>query len=208
MQGITSYAGGAIIGRVRISLPTTLLVSSKGITVKAFSMGAYHFYCYAVTSVEAIGNSKIAIHHTLPDYPERILFISSNAKQKVRAIKSFLPHLYSQTQLSIPPPRKGWPVRWQFILLFLIWWNGTHLIAFQYPSLNEPIPLPFILVFSTFIGSILLLNSSKLQPLLIPSNRRIGEVKPVLILISYVTGLLSLVMVLGLTVQKIQGLLH
>ncbi|MBE7384933.1 MAG: hypothetical protein F6J95_026410 [Leptolyngbya sp. SIO1E4] len=203
MQDFVRFSGGAIIGRLRISLPTTLLANSQGITLDFF-LGKYIFYSDVITSIEVKGTSKIAIHHTMHQYPERIIFISSNSERKARQIRRLLPHLYTQKNPAISSPRKGWPVRWQFVSFSLAWWNSPFLIASQYPEINETFPLSVITSILTFVGTLLVMRFPSLQYFVVTPGRHIGEVKHVIILVSFLTGIISLSMVIGFIAQVIQ----
>lgn len=205
MQKSLRFSGGAIIGRIRVSTPIDLFFNSEEITLSGFPIGTYNFHQSQVISIDTKGNSRIVIHHNEPHYPERIIFITSCAQEKVKQIHSagFYPSLEPHSTKYLR--RRGWPIRWQFILFALIWWNGLLFLSYKYPKLNTFIPLPIMATLSIFTGCTLILSSSRLQNFILESGRDIGEIRLILILGSCLTGLLSLVMMLTLLLNRLQG---
>lgn len=202
MQDHEYFSGGVVIGRLRISFPTSLQVNSQSIALSFFWI-RYTFPKHSIIAIEVKGHSKIVIHHTVHQYPERILFLTSNAKAKAQKIRWFLPNLPAKTNSNFSK-RKGWPVRWQFILIYLIWWNSPLLVAHQFSELKE-FPFSLVVVMSTFIGSLLVGKLPVLTFLIVAPGRHYGEIKHVVNLVSFLTGIISLAMVAGLIWQGIHS---
>ena len=195
MHSTVEFSGGAIIGSIRISFPSaTLIVDHKMITLRVFLLETYKFPNKLVTSIEKLGYARIAIHHVIPDYPVKIIFILDDASNIIQAIQEtgFSPSCPIRGDIHVL--RGGLPIHWQIIPIIFLWWNCLLLLGIRYPEMI--VPFPVIALLGILSGCILILKSSKVQEVVLKPGRSIGEIKSLVILIALLDIFFLIVMLL------------
>ena len=163
-----------------------LMASAEQLCVRSM-VGTYRFSPDEVVELEADGWSDVRIVHTNPDYPRKMIFSTwDRSKNLIGRIKEagFLP---SGTSASIPQ-RNGIPVRWSFIIVVTIILYALPMadrVRDARPGLREFLDLGLL-----FAGAMILPWSSRLQFLVLKPRRLVGEIRPMLILMRTISGLL------------------
>jgi hypothetical protein len=93
------------------------------------------------------------------------------------------------------PVRRGIPVRWSAIIVTIILWNALFMLPFAGRSRAASVPnwlvlAPLVAVFGLSIG---ILVSQKLQHLILKPGRSVGEIRPFLLLLACIAGMLIIV---------------
>jgi hypothetical protein len=191
-----SAVGGARIGWVNASWPFARLTASANHLKLTGLIGTYEFLPKDVVSLERYGSiplfySGIRIVHNRRDYPSKIIFWCFNRPEtlidRVRSV-GFSPIAPASSEAV----RRGFPIRWTVILLFLLLWDGPFL--FYRPS---PHTVPGLLILAELSLTFLLCwgvrTSAQLQRLVLRQGHTVTEIKSLLLLIQMVTGILTLV---------------
>jgi hypothetical protein len=191
-----STIGGASIGWVSATWPLAKLAVSPSLLKLSGVLGSYEFAPSDVVSLEVSGSipllsSSIRIVHTRPDYPWRVLFFGGERPEKLIAkirAAGFVPA--ASAALAV---RSGkFPVRWSAILFLIILWNGLFFADQQLPGAgpHNPGPLAFLALALAFAISWTASRSSCVQSLLMRDGESVGRIKPFLLLVQVVSGLL------------------
>lgn len=201
--------GGARIGWVNYSWPlASLSVDSSSLTIATtmfglLEMGRYRFSPDQVIRIEryrsipVIGEG-IRIHHTVTDYPEKIVFWcrpSSVISGIASAGFSATPGGIASDSIS---PSRGFPLRiWPVALVIIVW---NLLLGYEFlarPRLAAfPGPCTVAALALAFCTSVAVLRFPALQKVFLRPGRSIGEVRPMFLLIAIVTGIMALVFTL------------
>ena len=190
-----SLRGGAWIGGVSATWPlASMQVEPGALTVSAF--GEYTFTPSEVDAIEPIGSlpilsTGIRIHHTKPNYPERIIFYSGGRRES-------LLHAVRAAGFRVGQPtfqhERGSPVKISAIVVFVLIWNA--LVWFGRDSSGKG----FLLALAfAFVVSTLLPYSSRLQNLIMQDGRDVGEIRNALRLFQLITGIGLVLMIGGVT---------
>lgn len=201
-----STRGGAKIGWVNHSWPlASLSVDASGLTIATtmfglFGTGRYHFAPSQVTRIERYGyipilGEGIRVHHTVRDYPEKIVFWCRPASVLGGIISTGFPVGTSGGTPGISEPKRGFPLRiWPLAVLILLWnlLIGYEMLLQPSPRMT-PGPLSLAALILFFITSMAVLRSGRVQGVFLRPGRSIGEVRPFFLLIAAVTGVMAFV---------------
>jgi hypothetical protein len=205
MNGGIELRGGARIGWVNASLPfASMNVTSSRIILNATLLGKYEFRPEDVASIESVGSLPligrgIRIYHNRADYPAKIIFWTiKNPDTSIDEIRKigFIP----KGAVSAAVRDRGFPIRWQTIIIFIVLWNAFMLLdmfrggAFH-PRLGRFALLATVLV---FILSVAIWKSESVRKVIIAPGHKLEEIRPFLYLLAFVTGFLSLMLGMAL----------
>lgn len=183
-------SGGARIGWLNVSWPFGGIEVAPGrITVRGF--GRYDFTPGDVTSVEEVGLLPLItrshqIHHTNPDYPETIRFISLGGYRELTAA-------IRQAGFRVGKPvdrvSRGFPLRIPAVVAIVVLWNALLLLdrLFAIPR-SQPGPYATVALAVVLVLATLLPRSALLQRWFLREGRRVSEIKPFLGLLQIVSG--------------------
>ena len=198
--------GGARIGWVNASWPLARLSASAAeLSVSGLLIGSYAFAPGDVARLEPYGSIPlfargVRIVHRRTDYPATVVFWSfRNAERIVEDIRlaGFVPANSSATVAE----RRGMPFRWIPVIMFVVVWNVLFLLD-GYMPWNEPklpglfVQLALALVFAFTVA---LQRSTAVQAWVLQPDRSVGEVRPFLILLQLVSG----IMLVGFTLLRL-----
>jgi hypothetical protein len=189
---MVSATGGARIGWANATWPFAKLVASaRGLRLSGL-LGTYNFQPGDVVSLERYGSiplfsSGIRIVHVRPEYPSKIVFWCSGPTALIEEIQNagFSP--------DAPPIhqslRRRFPVRWTFILFFLLVWNGALLLGDSFDRIARVSPLPWLSpLLMAFMICWGIRVSRTLQKLVLRDNHFVKEIEAYLRLIQFVSG--------------------
>lgn len=194
--------GGAQIGWMGASWPfASLQIAPNSLTVSV--LGNYAFTPFDVHAIEPVGfipilNMGIRIHHTRPDYPEKIVFYSIGGRNRLLAAARAAGFPVGQPQIET---QRGRPLKLSAMIIFVLLWNVLFLLDRGGNLLNNPGhfgPYSLLALMLAFTAATLMPYSVRLQKFVIHDGHDIGEIRGILRLIQLVTGFLSLSIVLGL----------
>ncbi len=201
-----STRGGARIGWVNHSWPlASLSVDASGLTIATtmfglFGTGRYHFTPSEVTRIERYGfipilGEGIRVHHTVRDYPEKIVFWCRPASVLEGIASTGFPVGTAGGDPGIPEPKRGFPLRiWPLAVVVLLWNLLISYEMFLQPSPGmTPGPLSLSALILFFLTSMGVLRSGKVQEVFLRPGRTVGEVRPLFLLTATVTGVMALV---------------
>jgi hypothetical protein len=200
MQSLFNKTGGARIGWMNASWPLARLSATQDkLTVKALVLGEYTFTPEQVSAVERyvvipVLGWGIRVQHCVPDYPQQIIFWSLGSPDDVIAgiqNAGFIPTGSSSTN----PVHQGIPIKWSAIIAAIVIWNALFIPLFLGQTHTNLAPnglmlMPLLAAFGFSIG---VLMSPTLQRLILKPDRRVGEIRPLLLLLSCISGLLIIV---------------
>jgi hypothetical protein len=200
MEAPFKATGGAQLGWINSSWPLARLsVTREKLILAVTLMGTYSFNPSDVAAVELyvlfpLLAWGVRVRHCKTDYPQRIIFWSLGHLQRILdgiLGTGFLPTASAATAVT----HKGMPMRWRFVAVAILLWNvifivGTAL-AKQFPSDSGFFVVATLFV--VFALCICLLNSTGLQRLALKPGHAVGEIKPFLRLLAFITGLLLVV---------------
>lgn len=197
MTQTLNVTGGARIGWLNASWPLAQLSSTPDLlTVKVLLLGTYSFAPDQVSRVEKyvmipVFGWGVQICHCVPDYPSRIVFwCRDNPDILLRNISE------SGFEPSAPASEaiegRGIPIRWSVIIAVGLLWNALFLLDFTRSSRPIPTPGPFscvalLLVFALSVGT---LRLSSLQQLVLKPGRNVGEIRAMLRLLAFISGIM------------------
>lgn len=193
--------GGATAGWINATWPlANLNVTPSKTTLNSIFLGKYEFRPEDVTSFEAIGSlplfgKGIRIHHNIADHPNRMIFWTSkdpdNLIDEIRRM-GFIP----KGIISPIVRNRGFPIRWQAIIVFIVLWNALLLLDMFRNNGFHPKPGPYawLATLLVFILSITIWKSELIQKAIISPGHKPDEIKPFLYLLTLVAGFLSLIL--------------
>ena len=190
--------GGALIGWMNVNWPfAELWTAPERLTITAQFMGTYTFTPEQIREIEPyimlpIFGWGVRIRHCVPEYPERVIFWSlANPYRVLRGIQAsgFIPAAAGPAAGS---PRCGFPMRWSVIAGVLVLWNALLLADWGHLSASPAHPgwLTFVALLVMFVLSFGTLTSGSIQKLVLKPSRTVGEVRPLLRLLAFISGLL------------------
>jgi hypothetical protein len=200
MPQFFTTTGGARIGWTNASWPLAKLSATpEKLTLSIRLLGTYSFASDQVSAIEKyvripVLASGIRIHHCNNDCPVRVIFwCLGNPDVVLKGIHDagFLP---SASSTSVHQYR-GMAVRWSAIIIAIAVWNGLFFLNFGVNRAVPPRPNPLMLVPLIFalVASVGTLVSPELQRLVLKPGRSVGEIKPLLRLLAFVSGLLLMI---------------
>ena len=201
-----TVTGGARIGFVNYTWPLAkLMATADSLTISTtmfglFGMGTYSFSKSQIVSIVRYGwipliGEGIRITHSVADYPQKIVFWCQPAS--VLAGISAIGFSPSPNFSEIPDHQsaRGFPLRWAPLIALVVIWN--LLIVFEMSSHpdRQPMPGPLSLaaLWVVFGVSAAALRFPSVQEFLLKPGRRFGEVRPAVLLVATVSGLMALI---------------
>lgn len=191
-----SQRGGAQIGWLSASWPfASIQIKHSSLTVSA--LGTYAFVPTEVHAIEPTGlipilTTGIRIHHTRSDYPEKIVFYSMGARDKLLEAASTAGFPIGKSTLKL---KRGFPVKVSAIILFVVIWNALFLLDIggnRFNNSNSLGPFSFLALVLAFVIATFTPHSSHLQKLILRDGHDVGEIRSFLRLLQLVTGILAL----------------
>lgn len=203
MSQAFTITGGARIGWINATWPLARLSATRDtLTVSASLLGSYSFAPDQVSAVERYGvipvlGCGVRIHHCRTDYPQRIVFwCLGNPERVLHRIREagFLPTAPSYAI----PQRRGIPLRWSAILFAVAVWNALLWIESTRSAgpPSQPGPLAVGALLFAFTLSVGTLTSTNVQRLILKPGRSVGEVRPFLRLLAFISGTMLIVLLI------------
>jgi hypothetical protein len=187
--------GGIRLGWVVATWPLAqLTATAQALSVGGLLFGTYTFAPDQVVALEdstSLFSGEIRIVHTNPDYPEDIVFwCFGSPRDLVRRIGGigFRP----QGARTSVPKRNGTPMRWSFIIGWIVVWNALCLL--DQSMSKEPRIFIWLAMGLLFLTPIALNRSSQVQSFALKPGRSVSEMRPML-------RLLQLIGTVGLVVM-------
>lgn len=184
----------------------SLAVDSSSLTIVTtlfglFEMGRYRFTPDQVTRIDRFGSipligEGIRIHHTVTDYPEKVVFWCRPSSVLSGIASAGFSTASVGTASGGIAPTRGFPLRiWPLVVVVIVWnlllgsefLSRPHHVAFPGPCTVAA--LAFV-----FCTSVAVLRFPGVQEVFLRPGRRIGEVRPMFLLIATVTGIMLLVL--------------
>ena len=198
MGDVFATRGGARIGWLNASFPfAKLTVSASEIELRVFLSGTYVFKPECVIEISQyvlipFFGWGIQIHHTMGSYPARIIFwCLGNPEKLLERIR--LAGFQASAPESAKPSRSGWAIRWQAAAIAVLVWNGLFLLDhYRTPAFS---PGLFALLALGFLFALVAatLRVETVQRIVLKPGRDVGEVRPLLNLLMFVSGILLVV---------------
>lgn len=204
----TSYStrGGARIGWVNYTWPlASLSVGASGLTITTtffglFETGRYFFRPDQVARIERFGwlpiiSEGIRVHHTVTDYPEKVVFWCRPSAVLRGIASTGFPTTSESTAPVSSIPSRGFPLRiWPLVIVVLLWNLLLSYEFFSQPMLAAfPGPCTLAALSLVFVTSLAVLSSPSVQAIFLRPGRSIGEVRPMFLLVATITGIMTIV---------------
>jgi hypothetical protein len=200
MTGPFRITGGARIGWTNATWPLAKLSATPDkLTISIGILGVYSFTPDQVLTVERyvripVLGWGIQIHHCNVDVPERVIFwCLGNPNKVLRGIldSGFVPIGSRSPSFQ----RRGMAMRWSAIIIAVAAWNALFLLGAGRSHGVPPHPGPFVLVpllfaFALSVGALI---SPKIQGIILKPGRSVGEIKPFLRLLAFISGLMLII---------------
>jgi hypothetical protein len=192
--------GGARVGWTNATWPLAQLSATPDkLAISIRLLGTYSFAPDQVLAVERyvmipVLGWGIRIHHCNAECPKRVIFWclgSPNAVLEGIRNSGFLPAASS----SASPERHGIAMRWSAIAIAVVIWNVLFLLGSGHTGGVPQHPGPFVLapLLFAFALSVGTLMSPKLQRIILKPGRNVGEIRPFLRLLAFISGLLLVI---------------
>jgi hypothetical protein len=192
--------GGARIGWTNATWPLAQLsATADKLTISVRLLGTYSFTPAQVSAVERyviipVIGWGIRIRHCSADCPQRVIFWCLGSPDTIlRGIQDsgFLPIASRSTSLQ----RSGMAMRWSAVIIAVAVWNALFFLGIGRSGGVPPQPGPLILaplVFA-FALSVGTLTSPKIQRIILKPDRNVGEIRPFLRLLAFISGILMVI---------------
>jgi hypothetical protein len=136
----------------------------------------------------------IRIHHCSANCPKRVIFWCLGSPETILSgirDSGFLP--IASVSASAQP--RSIAMRWSAIIIAVILWNALFFFGFGRDREVPPRPGPLILtpLLFAFALSVGTLISTKLQRIILKPGRNVGEIRPFLRLLAFVSWLLLII---------------
>jgi len=180
----------ARIGGVRSNFPgSKLFFSPDEMTLKVPLLGTYKFLPNDIIRFEqntGLYGANVLLVHNVMDYPQKISIDYKGGAQALTLMLNqhgFIPKRVADTSLL----RKGFPVSWFFLIHAILLWNALLI----YGKISDNFSLYSSIAISLmFLMTILIPRSKILQNMVLKQGRRVGEIKPTLNLLKWISGIL------------------
>lgn len=196
-----SFRGGAQAGWVNNNWPFAKLMADRE-QLRLSGVGTFTFSPSDVAALEPYGSIPliamgIRIRHNRPDYPEKVIFWCMGSRERVLDLVADTGFHPKGKMVSERPWE--FPIRWSVLLVVFILWN----ILFMLDIFRNGIPdfnalplgplscLAFLLLFGVTSA---IKVSTRLQNLVMREGHSFGEIKYLLSLTQFVSGLLALLL--------------
>ena len=200
-----SFRGGARVGWVNASWPFATL-TANGSTLTLSSLGTYTFRPSDVVALVPYGSipvlaSGIRIEHNRKDYPKKMIFWCMGRRSVVLAEianTGFSPAGHPIERAS------GFPIRWSTVVIALVLWNALILLDRAVSGWRPQRPgfpsfLALVLVFGAATAA---RTSPGFQHLVMREGHKASEIKPLLILLQIVSGIIAVVFGIVILVNR------
>jgi hypothetical protein len=176
-----------------------LTATSQSLRVAVLLLGDYCFTPETVVSITRFTTVPILgwgieIRHCVPEYPGRFIFwCLRNPDALLAGIREsgFVP----RASESAIPPRGGVAIRWQAIIIGVAAWNGLFILDLFFHRTALPVPGPFSLlaIGLALAVTIATIRMPAFQRLVLKPGRSVGEIRPLLNLLLFITGVMFVV---------------
>jgi hypothetical protein len=203
--------GSAMVGWINASGLAKLEASVDKLEVRIWLLGQYTFRPEDVVSVTRVSWTPlllwgIRIEHSIASYPRQIIFWQrGNPDALLKRIRDagFEP----KAPASAVPFRRGIALRWQaLVIAFIVWSVLLQLPQFFQPAKGFASPalvFPLLALVLLFYVSWRTPRSAALQRLVVGDGRHVGEIRPVLNLLAFISGILFCVFTIIVIVQML-----
>lgn len=196
-----SSVGGARIGWINATWPFARLTARRDqLILNGTLIGKYSFSPEQVVAIEKytvipILGWGIRIHHSVADYPRKIVFWCFGSPESlIRRIQET--GFVAKADPDSVPTGRGMPVRWQALVAIVALWNGLLMLDMRQSGGSAGRPGTFTLVafLLLFLGSVGIWRSPLLQRAILKPGRSCEEIKAWLYLLALGSGLMSVSM--------------
>ena len=205
-----SKTGGARIGWLNASWPLArLTVSSTRLALSALFLGKYEFAPEQIVSFEPYGSIPVLqngnrLNHNRPDYPAKLVFWTMGNRARVLdgiRTAGFEP----KGPVASLIRTRGFPLRWDAAVVLLLIWNIPFLLGWSAlgPLRTGPSPIMLFPLLAAFILSWATLKSARVQRLILREGHFVDEIRSILLLIRFVSGLIFAVFLMILLAQPL-----
>jgi hypothetical protein len=207
-EGRIRITGGAQVGWVNASWPfAKLSASATELSISGSLIGSYTFSPDDVARLESHGSVPVVgrgvrIVHTRSDYPAKIIFLSFRDPDRVVddiRLSGFLP----RASAALIPTRSAMPFRWTAVIMFIVVWNVLFVLDGFVPWKQPKAPGLFVqlALALAFSAAVVIQRSKAVQYWVLQPSRSVGEIRPFLLLLQVVSGLL----LAGSTLSRLLG---
>ena len=139
----------------------------------------------------------IQIQHSVPEYPARFIFWCLGSPDTLLAGIRDVGFL-SQAPASSIPPRRGFALRWQTIIVAVAAWNGLFILDMFLHRRTFPIPGWFsvLALGLALAATVAAIRVPGFQRLILKPGRSVGEIRPFLNLLLLVSSIMFVVFTL------------
>jgi hypothetical protein len=194
-----SATGGARVGVINASWPlATLTVSAAKLVIRVRFLGCFSFTPDQISSIERVGRAPvmgwgIQIHHTVADYPERLVFWTlgnpNTLLDRIHRI-AFIPTGRAEER---SPRQRGFAIRWSAVVVTAVLWNVLFYADLGPQARGQPGPFILVALALLFGTSLATLHVPAIQRILLKPGRSVTEVAPLIRLLVFVSGFILLI---------------
>lgn len=196
-----STLGGVQIGLVHASWPLARITASPSRLRLSGLLGAYEFRPGDVVSLEAIPlftppsfSSGVRIVHARSDFPVKMMFLCFSPENTIKRIRGagFAPSAARTSEARW----RGLPMRWSVLVAVLLSWIALFRLLDSVPI--RSIPPSLIALLLAFLVCRAVQVSPAVQKLVLNDGHSVNEIKPHLLLVQSISGLLLVLFTLML----------
>jgi hypothetical protein len=182
----------------------SLSVHASGLKMEVSFLGLFEVGHYAFRPDQLVRLDKVCVfpwvgegirlHHTVAEYPEKMVFwCKPSAVLTTISATGFTAGL--GVAAPAPAPR-GFPLRLGSVFLIIFIWSCLLGYGLNSQRVLNTSLSPFLLAasFWVFLISFAALHSRSAQSLILRSGRSLGEVRPLFLVMTFITGVISLVL--------------
>lgn len=199
--------GGAKIGLAHATWPfAKLMVNKNVLQLNASVIGDLYFRPSDIISIEPssfLSGAGIKINHRVEKYSSKVIFLTSGSADLISRIEStgFLHNsdiLPSDVEAEITKYQLGgsFPIKWSAAIAFIVIWNLLFLVdRLGYFGKKSNMPLgngARLAIAFAFLFALGLLISEPFRQLVLKEGRTIKDVKPFLLFLMLITGIMFL----------------
>jgi hypothetical protein len=194
MSVVLKSTGGARIGWMNATWPfARLTASAHQLSLSGLLIGTYAFSSTEVADLKPYGSLPlfgrgVQIIHTRDDYPAKMIFWCLAPERLIRNIQAlgFRP----QAPMAAVPKKDGIPFRWSVLVAMLVLWNALFVLDGFVPWRQPKGPGIFVLIalLMLFVASVAAARSERFQALVLKPGRSVAEIRPVLTLVQFISG--------------------
>ncbi len=199
--------GGAKIGLAHATWPfAKLTVNRNVLQLNASVIGNLYFRPSDIISIEPssfLSGAGIKINHRVEKYSSKVIFLTSGSSDLISRIEStgFLHNtdaLPADVETEIAKYQLGgsFPIKWSAAIAFIVIWNLLFLAdQLEYFGKKSNMPLgngARLAIAFAFLFALALLISEPFRQLVLKEGRTIKDVKPFLLFLMLITGIMFL----------------